>query len=328
MTQYYTYQQDAYDHMGPNQEVKFAAGSGYYLVDNPPAKASTPAPVTSGGAGNDYSDVSSSAAGGPTGSTPFTNPVGADGQQSATPAPDSPQAGDDNAGNGATNPTTPSDWAEIFWGSLGLPSDLVAQLDATLAQYPDATTAQAIGMNMIMQSGWFAQTFPGYQMGEANGLYSDMTGYRNYVNALNTLSNQYNGSNVSTGDVLSLLQQGLSPDTYGKRLAGAAYVNANSPDIQRTLGAFGNQAGQGPGGQLTQDQLTAYGQEEAGIDTPLGQQLNTAYAAAKTRMDKVFQGVLGRPAGLTLGQQGLNAPGLLGQKQASSTSGNSDVAAQ
>lgn len=278
-------------------------------------------------AGNDLSDVSSSAQGGlpglpDIGSAPFTNPVGEDGQQ-LVPAAGTPAADLDNsvtaaiagdttqgsAGQGAPD----TDWADVFWGSLGLPPDLVSQINAIFTQYPDASTAQAIAQNVIYGSTWFQQTFPGYANGVTAGLFSDVNGYRGYVNDMNALSQQYNQAPVSTADVVNNINAGLTSTHYGQTLQGAAYVNANQGYIQQEVGAFGTPGtGQGTNSQLSGTQLTSLGQEQAGIDTPLGQNLQLQVQKALQRMQGVFNGKVAGPAGLTVNQQGLNAPGLLG----------------
>lgn len=275
-------------------------------------------------AGNDLSDVSSSAQGGlpglpDIGSAPFTNAVGQDGQQ-LVPAPGTPAADLNNsvtaaiAGAPDTDTSSPNtDWADAFWGSLGLPPDLVSQINAIFTQYPDATTAQAIAQNVIYGSTWFQQTFPGYANGVTAGLFSDVNGYRGYVNDMNALAQQYNQQPVSTADVVNNINAGLTSAHYGQVLQGAAYINTNSPYIQQEVGAFGESGvGQGANSQLSGSQLTSLGQEQAGIDTPLGQNLQLQVQKALQRMQGVFNGKVAGPAGLTVNQQGLNAPGLLG----------------
>lgn len=110
----------------------------------------------------------------------------------------------------------------------------------------------------------------------------------NLAVGLNPVYHQYTGAGVSRQEIEDAYTKGLTPDYVGRQFAGAAYVDANKGDIQLTSGAFG-------GGQLDDSQLKAFGEENAGIDTPMGQQLTAAYSKAQKRLDKVFQGVLALP---------------------------------
>lgn len=381
-----------------------------------------PNPILSGTTGNDFSDVSSSAQGGGYSGAPFTNTVDPNTGMQNVQAPGSPGAalnaavdqsiagdGPGSSGDGGTAPDGSSipatDWADVFWGSLGLPPDLVAQINAIFTQYPDMTMAQAVAQNALQSSPWFAQTFPGYSTGVQNGLFTDPTGYRDYVNQLNQLSNAYQGQNVTTDQVLSNLQAGYNPTrvqegyqageilaadqssaaaamfspgelsqiaqeaagigsqngqylgqlfTYanqvspilsqygqsldrgtvenyftqgtsvanvGNILQGNAFAAANAPAINYAAGHFGDT------GQLSQDQLNAYGQDQSGYATPLGEQIKAQVDQAVQRMNGIFKGQTGQAAGLSLGPQGLNAPGLLGQKQPGSQGANTLVSA-
>lgn len=108
---------------------------------------------------------------------------------------------------------------------------------------------------------------------------------------LNPIYQQYqNGTGITRQQLDAAYQSGTSADTVGKQFAGSAYISANQGDIQQTSGAFGDT------GQLTAPQLTALGNEQAGLDTPLGQQLATAFSKAQQRMQGAFKGVLASPA--------------------------------
>ena len=260
---------------------------------------------------------------------PFTNPVGPDGVQ--LPAvPGSEQAyiqsfvdaavgGDDTlqnatGGGGAPVMQIPdTDWAQVFWGSLGLPPDLVNQINDIFKKYPDLTMAQAVAQNVIRTSDWFATTFPGFATGVKNGLFTDETGYRDYVNKLNVISQQYNGRAVTTNEVTGALGEGIDASIFEKRLQANAYLAANQGQLQYELGAFGDQ------GQATPDQLQAFSRQQVGLDTGLGEQIKAQVDKAVQRMQNIFQGSLAGPAGLTLGPQGLNASGLAGAKNSAAT---------
>lgn len=104
---------------------------------------------------------------------------------------------------------------------------------------------------------------------------------------LNPVYHQYAGHGVARSNVLTAYRNGWSADYIAKRFAGMAYANANKGDIQQTMGSYG-------AGQLTPEQLRALGNEQAGIDTPLGQQLSLAYEKAQRRMQSVFRGTVAR----------------------------------
>lgn len=234
-----------------------------------------------------------------------------------SPAP----AATDNSGGGGPDTngpgSQPMDWADAFWGSLGLPPDLIAQLNSALAGYSDASIAAAVGQNIIRQSNWFAQNYPSFNAGLTAGLYTDENGYRSYVGQLNQLTQAFLGRPVSVADTQNYLGQGLSISNVGNILQGNAFAAAHAPELNLQAGAFSN-VGQGPGGTLTQQQLQAYGQQQSGYDTQLGEQMKAAIDKASKIMSTIFQGKLATPAGMTLGAQGLNSPGLLGAKTPSS----------
>lgn len=225
-------------------------------------------------------------------------------------------------GGGSSAPTLPSiDWASFFWGALGLPPDLISQINTALASVTDASMALAIGTNILRSSQWYAQTYPGINYGIRNGLFADEQGYRDYVNKINQLYQQYYGRNVTTSEVTGYLQNGNDYSYIGNLLQGAAIATAEKPQLQYETGAF-DQAG-----PLSQQELTAYGQEKAGIDTTLGQMVTNRVNLAVQRMQKAFSQRIDIPT-TTLGPQGLYIPALQGNKNTNSTrSGSPDVAA-
>src|SRR5262249_9790918 len=107
-----------------------------------------------------------------------------------------------------------------------------------------------------------------------------------------------------------LFSSGSDPNFVAKHFAGGAYIGANQNDIQYLFGAFG-QGGLGKGGTLSAAQLSAYGDETAGIDSPMGAKLQAAISQAQTKLQRIFQGQSATP-NLQLGGAGLSAPGLQG----------------
>jgi hypothetical protein len=86
-----------------------------------------------------------------------------------------------------------------------------------------------------------------------------------------------------------MVDAGTSADTVARQFSGQAYADTNRNDIQYAAGAFGE-------GQLTEAQLTALGQQQAGLDTPQGQMVSAAYDKALKRLHGAFRGVLANPA--------------------------------
>lgn len=105
----------------------------------------------------------------------------------------------------------------------------------------------------------------------------------------NQVFQQYQNRAVTKDELGQLVDQGTTADIVARKFSGQAYADTNRNDIQYASGAFG----QGP---LSEAQLTALGQQEAGYDTPQGQQLFAAYQKALKRMDSVFRGVLASPS--------------------------------
>ena len=215
-----------------------------------------------------------------------------------------PQIPADNGGSDQ-QASVANDWYKAFFGNYGLPPDVQGTIIDILKKYAsDPATAQALSTQYLRSTPWYQTTFPGFANGVNNGLFTDETGYRNYLNAVNNIYNQYLGRHVSGDEVAALLKEGANPNTLANRFQGQAYVNANRNDIQYLSGAFG-------GGPMTPDQLTALGNQQAGIDTQLGQIQQKVLQKAQQVRDRLFQGSDANPS-LSLGANGLSAPGLGG----------------
>lgn len=203
------------------------------------------------------------------------------------------------------------DWADVYFGAFNLPADLRAKIIQLGQKYgttnPDVFFQSA--QSLIRASDWFKTTFPGFDAGQRAGIISSEADYRNYLNQLNQHYKQYAGRDVTGAEVAAALGEGVSPDIVGRRFEADAYLKANTNDIQYLAGAFDT-------GQLSGGELTAYGREQAGIDSPIGQQVARRLDQAKQRFQTIFQGRLATP-GLTQGASGLSAPGLSGTRTTS-----------
>lgn len=227
------------------------------------------------------------------------------------PPPADPGSG---SPSGPDSNTLANDWYKAFFSQYGLPSDVQSQLIGILQKYAsDPAIAQALATQYLRGTDWFQTKFAGFGSGVQNGLFGDEQGYLSYLNSVNNIYNQYLGRHVSSDELAAYLAEGVNPDIIARRFQGQAYIQANSPEIQYLSGAFGN-------GQLTKDQLTALGNEQAGIDTSQGQLQQKILQKAQQVLTKLQQGSYATPS-LSLGSNGLSAPSLLG------TRGTPDVAA-
>lgn len=216
-----------------------------------------------------------------------------------TPTPDAPQI----------------DWAKVYFGSYNLPGDLISQIEQLGKQYgttnPDVFYNSAL--NVVRGSDWFKTTYPGFAAGVTAGMFTDETGYRSYVNQLNNVYQQYLGRHVSGDEAAAALGQGATPDLIGRQFQGDAIARTNAPEWQYLSGAFDET------GALTAAERTAYGREQAGIDSPLGQMVQKRVQQAMGRAQSLFGGKLATTS-LSLGASGrLTAPSL--------GSGTPDIAA-
>ncbi|MHB8742566.1 MAG: hypothetical protein ACYC9L_05510 [Sulfuricaulis sp.] len=238
----------------------------------------------------------------------------------AHPTTPTAPGGGDTTGTGAATKGPPVDWSAVYWGGLGLPTDVVSQINKIFSQYPDVTVAQALAQQYLRGTPWYQTTFPGIQYGIRNGLFTDETGYRRYVTELNQHYQAYTNQPVTGTDVASWLQQGKDSTYVGNYFKGNAIAQTEAPDLNYESGAFT------PQGQLTSAERQAYGQEKAGIDTPLGQQILQRMQQADQRLAGVFRGSLATP-GFSLGPQGLYAPALQGSKEGLGKGGLPDLPA-
>jgi hypothetical protein len=197
------------------------------------------------------------------------------------------------------------DWASAFFGALGLPDDVMSKVTQTLRDHAqDPTLAQALATQYIRSTGWYAIHYPGALEGIAKGVIGSEADYATYLNQVNVLSRQYQGRDISGDEIKGYLSSGYNPGYVANLFQGQAYVAANRNDIQYLAGAFGN-------GRMNEGQLTAVGNETAGIDTAAGQLQQKVIQKAQQVHDKLFGGTLATPS-LSLGANGLTSSSLLG----------------
>lgn len=228
--------------------------------------------------------------------------------EGSVPTPGHASADTSGGGVGGSSSEFSADWYKAFFNQYNLPGNIQDQVVSLLKKYAsDPTTAVALAQQYLRTTDWYQQTFPGFTEGVRAGLFTDETGYRGYLNAVNQNYNNYVGRHVSGDELKNLLTQGVDPNTVGKQLQGDAYVSANRNDIQYLAGNFGD-------GRLSESDLQAEGRQVSGLDTAIGQKVDAALSKAKQRAASIFSGQLAR-AGQTLGPNGLQAPGLGGTRQ-------------
>jgi hypothetical protein len=190
-----------------------------------------------------------------------------------------------------------------FLGIYGLPPDVQAEANKIFANTTDVNQATQLALAYVRGTDWYAKTYPGIKEGIARGVVSNEADYRGYLNTVDTLTKQYYGRAVSSDEVAGYLQQGFNPDYVGRLFAGKAYTGANFNNIQYAAGNFGDT------GRLTDPELVALGNENAGIDSELGQRIQNRLTVAQQRIRSIFSGTEATPA-LSLANGRLQATSL------------------
>lgn len=267
----------------------------------PKAKAA-PAPKAAPGLGEPKNDA------------PFTNPVGDDGKSYAVPGTPGGDLADAvrQAIAGSSNPASPDytptpskpdvDYSGIDFSTYfqlwGMPSDVQARVTQIFQSTQDPSVAGQLALAYIRGTDWYGQTYPGIQIAEAKGLVSNEADYRALLNQQTAIYKQYLGRDITTDEFSANLNEGVNNTVIGQRLQGNAITKTYAGDWNYALGAFGDT------GDLTADtNLNALGQEQAGLDTPMGQLLQKRLDLAKQRMAGVFKGTVATPSlGLSSGK--------------------------
>jgi hypothetical protein len=193
-------------------------------------------------------------------------------------------------------------WQDYLTQFVGLPPELVAQIEQIFNGNPDPGTAAMIAIGVIRGSDWYKVRYKGIGEGIAKGIIRDESDYNAYVNQTQQSFRKYWGRDATSDEIAAWLGAGWSPNVIEQKGQGKAYVEANRGDIQYYAGAFGE-------GQFSEEQLTAYGEQQSGYGTTLGASLLPKVEQAIRKAQRVFEGQLATP-NLSLGQQGLYAPSL------------------
>lgn len=108
--------------------------------------------------------------------------------------------------------------------------------------------------------------------------------------AYQSVVRQYENRNVTADELNNFYDQNVTADTVAKRYQGQGIVAAKGQDYQLAAGSFGGQ------GQFSQEELTQLGQEQAGIDTIVGQQLQERLTKAQNQLKGAFSSAVSKPS--------------------------------
>lgn len=188
------------------------------------------------------------------------------------------------------------DWTDAYFGSLGLPQDVQDRVAKFFSKYPDdPQLAIELAKQYIRTTPWFAQNFPGFFEGMRTGLFTDETGYRGYVNAVNVYTMQYFNRPVTTNEVQFSLAQGLTPEIVGRTYEAGAIARTQGDEIRYELQAFGET----DISNLTREDPSRVpydiGRQQAGLPSMQGARLQAAFERANKRMQNLFGGQLAIP---------------------------------
>jgi len=184
-------------------------------------------------------------------------------------------------------------------GIPGLPPEVAARIDQIIRQYP-GEAGQKRAIQWLMTTTWFKQEYAGYDVGFAKGQFSDpfsggLAQHRAYKSELQRIHRQYYNRDLTVDEVTGYINQGYDPGRVERMGQGHATVQANQGEWQYLSGAYG-------GGMLSEEEKKAYGEQQAGIDSELGQRIKTKVETALQRMQRVFQGTTASSGEFGLGQ--------------------------
>lgn len=153
-------------------------------------------------------------------------------------------------------------------------------------------------MAFLRSTPWYQQTYRGIGQGVAKGIIANEADYRSYVNQVNQHYRQFYGREASVEEIETFLTAGYAPGVIGQIGQGYANVQANRPEWQYLSGAFAE-------GQLSEAELTALGEQQAGRTSTLGTTIQERVSTALKKVQRVFEGSLATsPMGLESLSQG------------------------
>jgi hypothetical protein len=183
------------------------------------------------------------------------------------------------SGTGVTRQEVEDAWSQ------GLTADEVAKrLEATQRQgalpeflkriFDESTLRQAAAA--VSGSDLSAAAMRNQQIVQGAGAYQEVV-------------RRYENRNVTAEELNRFYDQDVSAEKLGRQYQGKGIVAAKGGDYQNVLGSFG-------GGQLGEGELGTLGEQQAGIDTILGQQLQERLTKAQKRIAGAFNSTVSKPA--------------------------------
>lgn len=197
-----------------------------------------------------------------------------------SPATSSTSSSSGSSSGGSTAPATaaPPDWDTIL-GEYGLPSDVIAQLNNIwTAAGSNVSAAVTLAQAYIRGTTWYAQTYPGIQQGINAGLFTDEQSYRAYENQVDQIYQQYWGRPATSAELNARITSGQSVSQVANQFQSGAILGNISDPLK---------------GLFTADELKAYSNEQAGIDTALGQQISQE-ANMASQINTLYNNFYGR----------------------------------
>jgi hypothetical protein len=164
-----------------------------------------------------------------------------------------------------------------------MPSDVIANLNQILSTSlnPDGSinTSEAVELAQAYVRGtsWYAQTYPGIQQGIDAGLFNDESGYMAYENQVNQIYQQYWGRPATSAELNAHITSGQSVSQISNQFQSGA-IQQNFSDPLKAI--------------FTTSELQAFANEQAGIDTALGQKIS-AEANLFTGVNQLYENFYG-----------------------------------
>lgn len=193
----------------------------------------------------------------------------------------------DPGGNSPTTPALPppdtTDYSVIL-GFYGLSTADINEINRIYhsSLNPDGSInmqeAYTLAVAYVRGTAWYATTYPGIQAGINAGLFNDESGYKAYQNQVNQIVQQYYQRPATAGEVANYIAQGQTVARVAAGFQSAAILGNISDPLK---------------GLFTPDQLKAFADQQAGIDTALGQQV-TKEANLATQVNLLYQNFYGR----------------------------------
>lgn len=212
----------------------------------------------------------------------YTGPGGAYVEQpgDVQPPGHDPAGGGGGGGAGATPPD------HSWLGLPGIPDDVLVKVDAMITA--GQTPAQILAF--IRTTGWYATEYAGIAAGVAAGMFdagAPEAGYRSWKNSVKNTFAQHYGRPPTQAELEGFLAKGWDAAHIEQTGVGHTAVQTQSGNWQFLTGAFGT-------GPLTEEEQTALGEEQAGIESPLGASIKAKVDKAMQQFQSVFTGTMGQ----------------------------------